>query len=59
MINVGIHENVELIKAEINDKGRLVISVKKGGGLSLAERLSSGSDESSEEETGDFIIWPI
>ncbi len=59
MIKVGIHENVELIKAEINDKGTLVIGIKKGGGLSLAERLSSGSDGSSEEEEQDFFIWPV
>jgi len=59
MIKVGIHENVELVKAEKNDKGTLVISLKKGGGLSLAERLSSGSDESSAQEEADFIIWPI
>ena len=59
MIQVGIHENIELIKAELNDKSTLVIGIKKGGGLSLAERLSSSSDESSAEEEQDFFIWPV
>jgi len=59
MIQVGIHDNIELVKAEINEKGTLVIGVKKGGGLSLAERLSSGSDESSAEEEQEFFIWPV
>lgn len=59
MIQVGIHDNIELVKAELNDKKTLVIGIKKGEGLSLAERLSSGTDESSAEEEQDFFIWPV
>lgn len=59
MIQVGIHDNIELVKAELNDKKTLVIGIKKGQGLSLAERLSSGSDESSAEDGQDFFIWPV
>jgi len=59
MLKVGIHENIELVKAEINDKGTLIIGLKKGGEKSLTERLSSGSDESSVEEGQDFFIWPV
>jgi len=59
MIKVGITENIELVKAEINDKGTLVIGLKKGGGMSLAERLSSSSESSSVEDSQEFFIWPL
>ena len=32
MIDVAIQENIQLVKAELNDKGTIVLSLKKTGG---------------------------
>lgn len=60
MISVGIHDNIELVKAEINDKGTLIIGLKKSvGAVSLEDMLNSGSDASTAEDSQEFFIWPF
>lgn len=60
MIDVAIQENIQLVKAELNDKGTLVLSLKKTGGeMSLEERMNTADDSASGKQEQDYYIWPF
>jgi hypothetical protein len=59
MIGVGIHENIVIHKVTRNDKGSLVISVKKVTQESILDALNSGKTTALETEERDFLIYPI
>lgn len=56
MLNVGIHENLVLSKAAKNEKGTLILTFKKMGGVSAMEALASGG--SLETPDQQFYIFP-
>jgi hypothetical protein len=62
-IQVGIRENIQILGAEKNDKGTLVIHMKEqlpgavsGGGL-MAD-LNANTDTNLDNENG-MMIWPV
>lgn len=60
MISVGIQENLEIVKAELNDKGTLVIGLKKSSGEgSMLDMLASNETGSTGEQEQDYFIWPF
>ena len=60
MIDVAIQENIQLAKAELNDKGTLVLGLKKTGGeMSLEERMNTADDSASGKQEQDYYIWPF
>jgi len=56
MIQVGIQEDVKVASAVKNDQGTLIVTFKKGGGLSVLEALSTGG---YEEEEASVYFWPF
>lgn len=63
MISVGTNENVVFSKAEINEKGTLVIGFKELGTevkekkeLSVFEQMEEGSDASGDSSSGETIF---
>ena len=60
MIDVAIQENIQLAKAELNDKGTLVLGLKKTGGeMSLEERMNTADDSATGKQEQDYYIWPF
>lgn len=60
MIDVGIQENIELSKIETNDKGTLVLSLKKTGGeMTLEEKMNSVDTGATGDQTQDYFVWPF
>lgn len=66
MIKVGVNENVIVAKAEINDKGTLIVGVKELGveiaekkELTLAEQLAEGDDTTGADGFGmtNFLMF--
>ena len=57
---VGIHENVVVSKTVKNEKGSLVITIKKVVEVNPMDVLNSGSANSSfEQPEQDFLIYPL
>lgn len=60
MIDVAIQENIQLVKSELNDKGTLVLGLKKTGGeMTLEERMNSADDSATGKQEQDYFIWPF
>jgi hypothetical protein len=61
MITVGILDNVQLLKAEKNEHGSLVLTMDQAGGSrgsNIFDELNDTSDRASDSGPKDFIIWP-
>jgi len=60
MIEVGIKESIELTKAELNDKGTLVISLAVSAGeVSLEDQLNGTDTGDTGVQTQDYFIFPF
>lgn len=55
---VGIHENLIISKVAKNDKGSLVVGVRKVEDFSPLDRLNDTGSTSLEAEENDFLIYP-
>ncbi len=58
MLKVGIHENLVVTKALINDQGSLVIGVAQGGIPDPIAALSASGNTSFKRQEQDFLIYP-
>lgn len=59
MLKVGIHQDLVITKTEKNDKGSLVIGVKKISSVNPLDRLNSSTGSTSfEAEENDFLVYP-
>lgn len=59
MIQVGIQEGIELTKAEINDKGTLVLTLKQTSEGSMLDSLGSADDSDTGDSEQSYFIWPF
>jgi len=60
MIKVGISENVEIVKAGINDRGTLVISIAVTEGEKSLEDLMNNTDTGDTgSQSQDLYVWPF
>jgi hypothetical protein len=58
-LRVGIHKNLVLAKAEKNEKGTLVITLREGGVSDPLAILNSSSGAGFEKQEVAITLWPI